>query len=88
MDKEKFMKLLEKAKKDEHGNLYVERIDVEPDYISTNNDYNKIRYYFSLSTTICSDMIEKYCAEEKEGFELYDRHFINDDTLAIKIVKE
>lgn len=86
MDKEKFMKLLEKAKKDEHGNLYVEQNDVEP---YKHNEYmNKKRWYFSLSNTVCDDLVEEFCTETKEGFELYDRHFINEDTLEIKIVKE
>lgn len=90
MDKEKFMKLLEKAKKDEYGNLYVENRDVEGPLLNGGADdgYDHIRWYFSLSNTVCDDLVEQFCTETKEGFELYDRHFINDDTLEIKIVKE
>lgn len=90
MDKEKFMKLLEKAKKDEHGNLYVENRDVKGPLLNSGEDdeYDHIRWYFSLSNTVCDDLVEQFCTETKEGFELHDRHFINDDTLEIKIVKE
>ena len=88
MNKEKFMKLLEKAKKDEHGNLYVDQKDVEPFIFTYDEDMNKKRWYFSLSNTLCDDLIEQFCTETKEGFELYDRHFINDDTLEIKIIRE
>ena len=90
MDKEKFMKLLEKAKKDEHGNLYVENIDVKGPLLNSGADdeYDHIRWYFSLSNTVCEDMVKTFCEKESDGYELYDRHFVNDDTLQIKIVRE
>lgn len=86
MDLEKFMELLSKAKKDRYGNLYVERKDVED--CSMIKDLQKQRYYFSLSTTVCDDLVKEYAHKEKEGFEIYDRHSWNDDTLEIKIVRE
>lgn len=90
MEKEKFIKLLEKAKKDEHGNLYVENRDVKGPLLNSGVDvgYDHIRWYFSLSNTVCEDMVESFCEEESDGYELYDRHFVNDDTLQIKIVRE
>lgn len=86
MDIEKFVKLLSKAKKDRYGNLYVERKDVEVD--SVVRGLEKQRYYFSLSTTVCDDLVEMYSDKTSEGAEVYDRHFLNDDTLKIKIVRE
>lgn len=72
MRKEQFIELLNNAKEDKNGNLYI---DGEYD--------NKI--YFGTITTICEDLIEGFCNKEKEGYELYDRHFVNDDTLKCKI---
>lgn len=86
MDLEKFMKLLSKAKKDRYGNLYVERKDVESDSVVWGLE--KQRYYFSLSTTVCYNLVKEYTNKTSEGAEVYDRHFINDDTLEIKIVRE
>lgn len=79
MNKEKFIKLLEKAKKDRYGNLYY--ID---DEIGINN-----RVYFGTITTICEDFIKTYCCKEIDGFEYYNRHFtLNDDTIEICLVKD
>jgi uncharacterized protein YlbG (UPF0298 family) len=86
MELEKFMKLLNKAKKDNYGNLYVERKDIED--CSLIKDLQEQRYYFSLSSTVCDDLIEEFSSKNNEGFEVYDRHFWNDDTLEIKIVRE
>ena len=86
MELEKFMKLLSKAKKDRYGNLYVERKDVED--CTLMKELKKQRYYFSLSATVCDDLIKEHCSETDEGFEIYDRHFWNDDTLEIKIVRD
>lgn len=77
MNKETFLKLLEKAKTDEYGNLYV---------IENKDEYGEQRIYFATITTVCDDLIEQYCGETDEGFELYDRHFLNDDTLECQIV--
>ncbi len=73
INKEEFIELLNNAKTDEYGNLYI---DGKYD--------NKI--YFCTITTICEDLIEVFCSQDKEGFELYDRHFVNDDTLECEIV--
>lgn len=77
MNKETFMKLLEKAKTDEYGNLYI---------VENKDEYGEQRIYFGTITTVCDDLIEQFCGENDDGFELYDRHFLNDDTLECKIV--
>lgn len=86
MELENFMKLLSKAKKDRYGNLYVEEKDVDPDRMF--RDLDKKRWYFSLSNTVCDDLVKEFCSKGKDGFKLYDRHFWNDDTLQIKIVRD
>lgn len=73
MLKEEFINLIKSAKTDKYCNLYIE------------GKYEN-RVYFSTITTICADLIEEHCCEEENGFELYDRHFWNDDTLECKIV--
>ena len=78
------MKLLEKAKEDKYGNLYIEQKEFDNDEIV--KDLGDERWYFSLSNTVCDDLVEEFCSKEKEGFELYDRHFWNDDTLQVKII--
>ncbi len=86
MELETFMKLLGKAKKDKYGNLYVEEKDVEPNEIF--KDLDKKRWYFTLTNTVCDDLVKEYAHKEKDGYEIYDRHSWNDDTLQIKIVRE
>lgn len=86
MELETFMKLLGKAKKDKYGNLYVEEKDVEPNEIF--KDLDKRRWYFTLTNTACDDLVKEYAHKEKDGYEIYDRHSWNDDTLQIKIVRE
>lgn len=44
MNKEEFLKLLEQAKEDEYGNLYVL------------SEYNRV--YFGTITTVCEDILE------------------------------
>lgn len=44
MNKEEFLKLLEQAKEDEYGNLYVL------------SEYNRV--YFGTITTVCEDVLE------------------------------
>ena len=48
--------------------------------------YHAIVWQSRQSKDICDDLIEQYCGETDEGFELYDRHFLNDDTLECQIV--
>lgn len=71
MKKEEFIKLLESAKTDENGNLYV-----------IGEYENKI--YFGTITTICEDIMQM--VSNPKDHEVYDRHFWNDDTLECKIV--
>ncbi len=86
MNKEKFIKLLNNAKEDECGNLYViQNISLEEEFVEQETDLTH-RVYFGTITTKCDDLIEIFCNEEKEGYELYNRHFVNDDTLECKIV--
>ena len=80
MNKETFIKLLEKAKTDKYGNLYVDRREIDKDWDEEQ------RIYFGTITTVCDDLIEQFCGENDDGFELYDRHFVNDDTLECQIV--
>ncbi len=51
-------------------------------------DLDKNRWYFTLTNTVCDDLVKEYAHKEKDGFEIYDRHSWNDDTLQIKIVRE
>lgn len=70
MKKEDFIKLLEQAKTDESGRLYLD-----------GKYQNKV--YFGLITTICEDPFDGYgCYDD----EIYDRHWWNDDTLEIRVV--
>ena len=86
MNKEKFIKLLDQAKEDEYGNLYViQKISLEEEFVEQDMEGTH-RVYFETITTKCDDLIKEFCIEEKEGYELYDRHFVNDDTLECKIV--
>lgn len=74
MNKEEFIKMLEQAKEDECGRLYVL------------GEYdNKI--YFGTITTICEDIFVLNHGEEyRDTAELYDRHFWNDDTFECHVV--
>ena len=87
MELKQFMKLLGKAKKDRYGNLYVEEKELN-NHDSLTKELNKNRWYFTLTNTVCSDLVKTYACKEKAEFEKYDRHSWNDDTLQIKIVKE
>lgn len=63
MNKEKFIKMLEQAKEDEYGRLYV-----------LGKYGNKI--YFGTITTICEDIfVLNHSEEHQYTAELYDRHF-------------
>lgn len=74
MNKEKFIKMLEQAKEDEYGRLYVL------------GEYNN-KIYFGTITTICEDIFVLNHSEEcRDTAELYDRHFWNDDTLNCYVV--
>ncbi len=74
MNKERFIKMLEQAKEDEYGRLYV-----------LGNYNNKI--YFGTITTICEDIfVLNHSKECQDTAELYDRHFWNDDTLECYVV--
>ena len=79
MNKDKFLKLLEKAKTDKYGNLYIDRREIDKNW----NEEQRI--YFGTISTVCDDLIEEFCGETDTGFELYD-YFINDDTLECQIV--
>lgn len=70
MNKEYFLKMLNEAKEDEYGNLYVL------------GHYDN-RIYFCTITTICEDILTM---ANRDGHEVYDRHFWGDDTLECKIV--
>ena len=79
MNKEDFIKLLEKAKQDRYGNLY---------YIDNTIGINN-KVYFGTITTICDDFVKEYCYKGNDGYEYYNRHFTyNDDTLEIYLVKD
>ena len=71
MSKAEFIELLDKAKEDEYGNLYIL------------GEYDN-RIYFGTITTICEDIMEM--VSDPKDHEVYDRHFWNDDTLQCKIV--
>ena len=71
MNKEEFIKVLNEAKEDEYGHLYVL------------GDCNN-RIYFGTITTICENLMNMVSDPNKH--EVYDRHFWNDDTLECKIV--
>ena len=74
MNKDKFIKMLEQAKEDEYGRLYVL------------GEYNN-KIYFGTITTICEDIFVLNHSEEcQDTAELYDRHFWNDDTLECYVV--
>lgn len=74
MNKEKFIEMLNNAKEDEYGRLYVI------------GDYNN-RIYFGTITTICEDIFKlNYSEENQDTAELYDRHFWGDDTFECHVV--
>lgn len=74
MNKEKFLKMLEQAKEDEYGRLYVL------------GKYNN-KIYFGTITTICEDIfVLNHSKECRDTAELYERHFWNDDTLDCYVV--
>ncbi len=86
MNKEKFLKLLENAKEDENGNLYVIQKITGDEFIDVEEEYGTHRVYFGTITTICDDLIEEHSSECDGYQEIYNRHFWNDDTLECKIV--
>ncbi|MCI9245591.1 MAG: hypothetical protein HFJ30_00315 [Clostridia bacterium] len=86
MELNEFMKLLGKAKKDRYGNLYIERKEIDDNPFL--KELHKSRWYFTLTNTVCGDLVKNYAYKEDNGFEIYDRHSWNDDTLCIKIVRE
>lgn len=74
MNKEKFIKMLESAKEDEYGRLYVL------------GEYNN-KIYFGTITTICEDIFKlNHGYSDLNTSELYDRHFWNDDTFECYVV--
>lgn len=74
MNKERFIKMLEQAKEDEYGRLYVL------------GEYNN-KIYFGTITTICEDIfVLNHSKECQDTAELYDRHFWGDDTLECFVV--
>lgn len=74
MNKEKFIEMLEQAKEDEYGRLYVL------------GKYNN-KIYFGTITTICEDIFKINHGEAyQDTAELYDRHFWNDDTFECHVV--
>lgn len=74
MNKEKFIEMLNHAKEDEYGRLYVL------------GEYNN-KIYFGTITTICEDIFKlNHGKEYQDTAELYDRHFWNDDTLKCYVV--
>ena len=87
MSKEELIKLLEKAKEDKYGNLYI-----EGGAFTDKNDLfyeakKERKWYFTLTNTVCDDLVEEYCGQDnKNNFEIYDRHSWNDDILEIKII--
>lgn len=87
MNKEKFIELLENAKEDKYGNLYITEGEFTDKDDLFYEDMKDKKWYFSITNTVCDDLIEEYCGQDtKNNFELYDRHFCNDDTLEIKII--
>ena len=86
MNKEKFLKLLENAKKDENGNLYVIQKITSDEFVNVEEENETHRVYFGTITTICADLIEEHSSECDGYQEIYNRHFWNDDTLECKIV--
>lgn len=89
MSKEEFIILLKNAKEDDYGNLFVENVDIEGRLLKSGKDdeYDHIRWYFTLTKTVCDDFIKEYCSQDKKNnFEHYNRHFINDDTMEIKVI--
>ena len=85
MNKQEFIQLLVNANVDEYGNLYVNQPLIEKD---CDEDFANKRWYFTLTNTVCDDLVEQYATKSEEGFEIYDRHSWNDDTLQIKIIIE
>lgn len=74
MNKEKFIEMLNHAKEDEYGRLYVL------------GEYNN-KIYFGTITTVCKDIFElNHGKEYQDTAELYDRHFWNDDTFKCHVV--
>ena len=74
MNKEEFMKMLEQAKEDEYGRLYVL------------GKYNN-KIYFGTMTTVCEDIfVLDHSEENLDTAELYDRHFWNDDTFEAFVI--
>lgn len=87
MSKEEFIILLKNAKEDKYGNLYIkEGYFTNKEDIFYEDMKNK-KWYFTLTNTVCDDFIKEYCSQDRNNnFEHYNRHFINDDTLEIKVI--
>lgn len=74
MNKDKYIELLKNAETDKYGNLYIREDDR--------------KWYFSLTNTVCEDLIDIITdyGDLPNKHEIYDRHWVNDDTLQSKIV--
>ena len=76
MLKEQFMELLNLAKEDEYGRLYI-----------TNRYGTKV--YFGILGTVCEDLfIMNHSPSNQDTDELYDRHFWNDDTFEAHVISK
>ena len=80
MRKDEFIKLLESAKEDKYGNLYIEDNSLIHD--------NPPKVYFGTMSTVCDDLADVYCYNEKDKSSLTDWHFWNDDTLSLEMVRK
>ena len=87
MSKEEFINLLQKAEEDEYGNLYIKEGCFTNEEDLFFEDMKDKKWYFTLTNTVCDDFIKGYCSQDsKNNFEHYNRHFINDDTIEIKVI--
>ncbi len=86
MNKEKYIELLKNAEIDKYGNLYIREKFVKDNEYGLREDDRK--WYFSLTNTVCEDLIDIITdyGDLPNKHEIYDRHWVNDDTLQSKIV--
>lgn len=96
-----FKKLLNKARIDKNGQIFLYGKDINKimgkNYVIDNSNDLEFgqeaqKWYFGLLYTVCKDFSTGYCSyvdKSKKDIEYYNRHFTNnDDTLEIQIVRK
>ena len=88
LTKAKIIQLMRQAEQDEKGNWYVLR---PQDKYDIESGRPAQRVYFGMFSTLCEDFVEEHCTDshsKEKNTEHYNRHFWNDDTFELYVMKD